>query len=240
MSEQRDKDLGARLDELDVQEHGPDYWRAVMAKAEPELERLRAAETASSRRPLAAFVERHPTFGGGFKWWATAAVAAVVALFLLLGGLPGGESGRGVLGPQPATAAEAIGYALTALDRYPGIEGAIVSRDRGRRSCRVVEQEGDRLRCRPGRQPADREPQRRGGDGAAGGQGYASSTMRRRAPCGPSRTCRRSSRSSAPIPTAASTTRAGGWRSPGWPPPSPIVRCSMGDGDSPCGECAPT
>jgi hypothetical protein len=127
MSEQRDKDLGARLDELDVKEHGPEYWSAVMAKAEPELERLRAAETASSRRPLAAFVERYPTFGGGFKWWATAAVAVAVALFLLLGGLPGGDSGHSVLGPQPATAAEAIGYALTALDRYPGIEGAIVS-----------------------------------------------------------------------------------------------------------------
>jgi hypothetical protein len=131
MSEQRDKDLGARLDELDVQEHGPDYWRAVMAKAEPELERLRTAETASSRRPLAAFVERHPTFGGGFKWWATAAVAAVVAVTLLLAGLPGGESGRSVLGPQPATAAEAIGYALTALDRYPGIEGTVVSESAG-------------------------------------------------------------------------------------------------------------
>ena len=134
MSEQRDKDLGARLDELDVQEHGPDYWRAVMAKAEPELERLRtsgAAETASPRRPLAAFVERYPTFGGGFKWWATAAVAAVVAVAVLFAGLPGGDRVTTVVGPAPATAAEAIGYALSALDRYPGIEGTITSQSIG-------------------------------------------------------------------------------------------------------------
>lgn len=149
MSEQRDKDLGARLEELDVLEHGPAYWSAVMAAAEPELERLRvttadepavewasdedggAAETASPRRPIAAFVERYPTFGGGFKWWATAAMAAAVALFLLLGGLPGGGPAGRVAGPQPATAAEAIGYALSALDRYPGIEGTITSQSVG-------------------------------------------------------------------------------------------------------------
>jgi len=131
MSEQRDLDLGARLDELDVQEHGPDYWRAVMAKAEPELERLRAAETASPRGPLAAFVERHPTFGGGLKWWATAAAAAVVAVTLLLAGLPVGKRATSVVGPAPATAAEAIGYTLSALDRYPGIEGTIVSESVG-------------------------------------------------------------------------------------------------------------
>jgi hypothetical protein len=134
MSEQRDKELGARLDELDVPEHGSGYWSAVMASAEPELERLRtsgAAETASPRRPLAAFVERYPTFGGGLKWWATAAVAAVVAVALLLAGLPGGDRVTTVVGPAPATAAEAIGYALSALDRYPGIEGTITSQSIG-------------------------------------------------------------------------------------------------------------
>jgi len=124
MSEQRDTDLGARLDELELLEHGPEYWRAVMEAAEPKLERLRAAaadeppvewtaaedggaaETASPRRSLAALVERHPTFGGGFKWWATAAVAA-------------------------AAAVGAISYALSALDRYPGIEGTIASQSVG-------------------------------------------------------------------------------------------------------------
>ena len=128
MSEQRDMDLGARLDELDVQEHGPEYWSAVMVKVEPELERLRAADAASPRRPLAAFVARYPTFGGGFKWWATTAVAAVAVVALLLAGLPGGKHSMPVVGPAPASAAEAIGYALSALDRYPGIEGTIASR----------------------------------------------------------------------------------------------------------------
>jgi hypothetical protein len=132
MTEQRDLDLGARLEELDVREHDAEYWTAVMAAAEPELERLRAAaadeaEPASPRRLAAAFIERHPAFGRGSMWWATAAVAAAVTLFLLLGGLPGSERASTVIGPAPATAAEAIGYALTALDRYPGIEGAIVS-----------------------------------------------------------------------------------------------------------------
>ena len=131
MNEQRDLDLGARLDELDVHEHGPDFWRSVMEAAEPELELLSAAEAASPRRPLAAFVERHPTFGGGFKWWATAAVAAVVGVALLLAGLPGGEHATTVVGPAPATAAEAIGYALSALDRYPGIEGTVTSQSVG-------------------------------------------------------------------------------------------------------------
>lgn len=126
MSEQRDTDLGARLDELDVPEHGPEYWSAVMAAAEPELERLRGAtETVYPRRPFAAFVERHPAFSGGFKWWATAAVAVAVALFLLLGGLPGGKHGQPFVGPQPATAAEAIRYALGALDDAQAIEGTM-------------------------------------------------------------------------------------------------------------------
>jgi hypothetical protein len=135
MTEQRDPYLGARLEELDVREHGTEYWSAVMAAAEPELERLRAAdeaaggaaETASPRPRVAAVVERHPSFGGGFTWWATAAVAAVVALFLLLGGWPGSDRVAPIVGPAPATAGEAIGYALGALDRYPGIAGTITS-----------------------------------------------------------------------------------------------------------------
>lgn len=123
MNERRDLDLGARLDELEVREHGPDYWASVTEAVEPDLARLRTAET-KARRPIAAFVERHPTFGGGFKWWAAAAAAAAVGVAALLAGLPGQDDAV-VLGPAPATAAEAIGYALTALDRYPGLEGTV-------------------------------------------------------------------------------------------------------------------
>ena len=129
MSEQRDVKLGARLDGLEVREHGEDYWGAVMAAVDPELSRLREEELESRKGAFTAFVERHPTLGGGFKWWAAAAVAAAVAIVLLLVGLPAGERGTSPLGPQPATAAEAAGYALNALDRSPGLEGALVSRD---------------------------------------------------------------------------------------------------------------
>ena len=101
MNESRDDKLGARLDELEVREHGEDYWGAVMAAVEPELDRLRDEERASRQGAFAAFVERHRTFGGGFKWWATAAVAAAVAIVLLLVGLPGGEQVATVVGPAP-------------------------------------------------------------------------------------------------------------------------------------------
>jgi len=131
MTTQRDSDLGARLDELEVREHGEDYWIAVMAAVEPELDRLRDVELGSRPGAFAAFVERHPTFGGGFKWWATATVAAAVAIALFLVGLPGGDQATTVIGPAPATAAEAAGYALNALDRHPGLEGTLVSRDVG-------------------------------------------------------------------------------------------------------------
>ncbi len=128
MSDPRDVELGARLDELEVREHEDGYWGAVMAAAAPELDRLREEGRASGQGSFAAFVERHPTFGGGFKWWVTAAVAAAVAIGLLLVGLPGGEQATTVVGPAPATAAEAAGYALNALDRSPGLEGALVWR----------------------------------------------------------------------------------------------------------------
>ena len=128
MNESRDDKLGARLDELEVREHGEDYWTAVTAAVEPELDRLRDVELESRPGAFAAFVERHPTFGGGFKWWATAAVAAVVAVVLLLAGFPGGEQVATVVGPASATAAEAADYALNALDRSPGLEGTLVLR----------------------------------------------------------------------------------------------------------------
>jgi len=128
MSDPRDVELGTHLDELEVREHEDGYWSAVMAAAAPELERLREEERASRRGSLAAFVERHPTLGGGFKWWATAAVTAAVAIALLLVGLPGGEQATTVVGPAPATAAEAADYTLNALDRYPGLEGTLNSR----------------------------------------------------------------------------------------------------------------
>ena len=130
MSDPRDVELGVRLDELEVREHEDGYWAAVMAAATPELDRLREEERASRQGPFAAFIERHPTFGGGFKWWATAAVAAAVAVALLVG-LPGGEQSTTVVGPAPATAAEAAEYALTTLDRSPGLEGTLVSEDVG-------------------------------------------------------------------------------------------------------------
>ncbi len=103
MNEQRDAELGARLDELEVQEHGPGYWEGVMAAAEPELERLRAgaaADDAGLARPAtlaqpgraqAAQSGRRRLFGGRRWLWvpAAAAVAAAAALVLLIG-LPGG------------------------------------------------------------------------------------------------------------------------------------------------------
>lgn len=125
MSEQRDAKLGARLDELEVREHGEDYWSAVMAAVEPELGRQRDVKLGSRPGGFAAFADRHPTFGGGFKWWATAAVAAAVAIVVLLAGLPVGLRGTSPLGPQPATAAEAIRSALGSLDSAQALEGTL-------------------------------------------------------------------------------------------------------------------
>jgi hypothetical protein len=129
MSEQRDKDLGARFDELDVQEHGSGYWEAVMTAAEPELERL---QVDAEGRAQAGGVQPtgrpggHGLAGGRWTWGlATAAVATAIALFLLLGGLPGGDGDGAGVGPPPATAAEAISYALTALDDAQAVRGTI-------------------------------------------------------------------------------------------------------------------
>ncbi len=58
-------------------------------------------------------------------------MAAAVAIVLLLVGLPGGDRASTVVGPAPATAAEAAGYALNALDRSPGLEGTLSSRSVG-------------------------------------------------------------------------------------------------------------
>ena len=124
MNEQRDKDLGARLDELDVREHGAEYWNAVIAAAEPELERLRASQdpggapaTSSSPRLL------HALRGRRTLWYVAAgAAAAALAAFFLLAGLPGGPAGR-LAGPPPATAEELITSVLAALDGPQGLRG---------------------------------------------------------------------------------------------------------------------
>ena len=142
MSEQRDAELGARLDELEVQEHGPGYWESVMAAAEPELERIRAgataddaglARTAGPGRPTgpkAAQSGRRRLLGGRRLLWipAAAAVAAAAALVLLFGLPGGGSNGNAPItfgGPQPASAAEAIRFALGALDKAQAIKGTI-------------------------------------------------------------------------------------------------------------------
>ncbi len=130
MNEQRDAELGARLDELGVQEHGPDYWESVMAAAGPELERLGAG--AAGDEGVAAGPADQPAAesggrrrSGGRRWlWipAAAAVAAAAALVLLVG-LPGGGSGGRLGGPAPATAAELITSVLAALDGPQGLSG---------------------------------------------------------------------------------------------------------------------
>ncbi|MEI6724758.1 MAG: hypothetical protein WCN81_00880, partial [Actinomycetes bacterium] len=130
MNEQRDAELGARLDELGVQEHGPDYWESVMAAAGPELERLGAG--AAGDEGVAAGPADQPAAesggrrrSGGRRWlWipAAAAVAAAAALVLLVG-LPGGGSGGRLGGPPPATAAELITSVLAALDGPEGLSG---------------------------------------------------------------------------------------------------------------------
>jgi hypothetical protein len=129
MDEPRDVELGARLDGLEVREHGADYWRAVLAAAEPELEALRGAgEVPSAPTPV---VRARRRLFAGRRWLlipsacAVAAAAAVVLLF----GLPArdttGSHPIGFGGPPPASAAEAIRYTLGALDDAQGLEGTL-------------------------------------------------------------------------------------------------------------------
>ena len=127
MNEPRDDQLGARLDQLEVSEHGADYWSAVLAAAEPELRALRvaAAPGAFAGAPAGA---RRRLFGGRRWLWIPAACAAAAAIVLLFG-LPGrGTSSNSSItfgGPQPASAAEAIRFALGALDEAQAVKGTM-------------------------------------------------------------------------------------------------------------------
>jgi hypothetical protein len=126
MIETRDMELGARLDELEVGEHGEEYWEAVLAEAEPELERLRDQAGQKADRPPVALDARWPRRRRRAVWLAATAVAAAAVLaVVLLAGLPGSHEGPAVFGPQPATAAEAIRYALGALDGAQGLQGTL-------------------------------------------------------------------------------------------------------------------
>jgi len=109
MNEQRDRELGARLDELEVTEHGPGYWESVMTAAGPELAGLRAARR---RR--------------GLRLWAPLAAAAAAVAIVLAVALSGSGPGGELPAVQPASAAEAIGYTLNVIDRYPGLTGTNV------------------------------------------------------------------------------------------------------------------
>jgi hypothetical protein len=124
MTSTRDEHLGALLDEIPVREHGPGYWDDVLAAVGPELASLRAqAAGAQDGRPV-RLGERRPSRS---RVWMAAAAAAAIAILavVLLGGLPIGGEQPAVLGPPPATAAEAIGYALGALDDAQAIEGTL-------------------------------------------------------------------------------------------------------------------
>ncbi len=114
MNEQRDAELGARLDELEVQEHGPGYWEGVMSAATPELAGLRAR---GRRRRL--------------RLWAPVAAAAAAAAIVVAVALSGSGSGVELPAVQPASAAEAIGYTLNVIDQYPGLTGTITTQSVG-------------------------------------------------------------------------------------------------------------
>jgi hypothetical protein len=108
MNEQRDAELGTRLDELEVQEHGPGYWESVMTAAGPELASLRAGRRP---RPL--------------RLWAPLAAAAAAVAIVLAVALSGSGPGGRLPAVQPASATEAIGYTLNVIDQYPGLTGTI-------------------------------------------------------------------------------------------------------------------
>jgi hypothetical protein len=110
MNEQRDAELATRLDELEVREHGPGYWKSVLAAADPELACLRAERRRRRRR---------------LRLWAPLAAAAAAAAIVLAVALSGSGPGGGPQAVQPASAAEAIGYTLNVIDQYPGLAGTI-------------------------------------------------------------------------------------------------------------------
>lgn len=126
MTSPRDEHLGALLDEIPVREHGPGFWPTVTAAAEPELARLRAGEAGpqAGERPSSTAAIPLPR-RRKVMWMTAAAAAAALLTVALLAGLPGAEDGPAVLGPPPATAAEAIRFALGALDDARGLEGTL-------------------------------------------------------------------------------------------------------------------
>lgn len=115
MSEQRDYDLGARLDEIEVLEHAPDFWQNVAAAIGPESEMETSSDTGTLRRRRIVL-----------RIGLVAAAAVVVLLVLSFTGLfRNGGSDQPLLGPPPATAREAIERSLSSLDEGQAVQGTL-------------------------------------------------------------------------------------------------------------------
>jgi hypothetical protein len=115
MNEQRDCHLGARLDEIGVHEHGPDFWENVAAAIGPKGE-LETSADAGAHRGRRILV----------RSGLVAAAAVVVLLVLgLTGVFTNGGSDQPLLGPPPATAREAIERSLSSLDEGRAVRGTL-------------------------------------------------------------------------------------------------------------------
>lgn len=114
MNEQRDYDLGARLDEIEALEHGPDFWENVAAAIDPGIE-IETSSSADTHRRLRILVRS-----------GLVAAAAVVLLVLSLTGLfRNGSTNQPLLGPPPATAKEALERSLSSLDEGQAVRGTV-------------------------------------------------------------------------------------------------------------------